>query len=205
MDAQKTVRTAARRDRSVKRAGCFIALICLLALPAASGADDGPQGVIIKLKVKDVTRIHLFVDDAGAHRYRLTMRDGRVEELSSEEFSRRLYRDYTSRSAIERLFNITSPIGIAWVVLGFLGQICFTGRMLIQWMVSEKEKRSTVPVVFWWLSLLGGLMLLIYFIWRKDIVGIVGQSTGVFIYTRNLVLISRHRQPTEGSASGDTA
>lgn len=100
------------------------------------------------------------------------------------------------------LFNITSPIGLLWVTVGFLGQALFTFRMVLQWLASEKHKRSVVPVAFWWGSLIGGLMLLTYFIWRKDIVGIVGQSTGAFVYARNLVLIYRH-EPAHVAASAD--
>ena len=61
--------------------------------------------------------------------------------------------------------------------------------MLVQWLTSEKSKRSVVPVSFWWMSLVGATMLLVYFIWRRDIVGILGQATGWIIYIRNLVLI----------------
>ncbi|MCE9593041.1 MAG: lipid-A-disaccharide synthase N-terminal domain-containing protein [Planctomycetes bacterium] len=84
-----------------------------------------------------------------------------------------------------------------WVTLGFAGQALFTGRMLLQWWASEKLKRSVVPESFWWASLVGGLMLLVYFVWRKDVVGVVGQSTGAFVYARNLVLI--HRSRTAGA------
>ncbi|HHQ49151.1 MAG TPA: hypothetical protein ENK19_09765 [Acidobacteria bacterium] len=87
-----------------------------------------------------------------------------------------------------------------WVALGLLGQVLFTGRMVVQWLVSEKRKRSVVPVIFWWMSLGGATMLLIYFLWRKDIVGVLGQSTGWFIYSRNLWLIYRHPGPRESSS-----
>ena len=88
-----------------------------------------------------------------------------------------------------KLFNISKPWGFVWISVGFFGQAMFTFRMVLQWWASEKHKRSIVPVGFWWGSLIGGVMLFAYFIWRKDIVGIVGQSTGVFVYARNLVLI----------------
>ncbi|MEM9881917.1 MAG: lipid-A-disaccharide synthase N-terminal domain-containing protein [Planctomycetota bacterium] len=89
------------------------------------------------------------------------------------------------------LFNITSWVGVLWVTLGLGGQVLFTGRMLLQWLASEKEKRSVVPPLFWYLSLAGASMLLVYFVWRKDIVGVLGQSTGWFIYARNVALIRR--------------
>jgi len=73
--------------------------------------------------------------------------------------------------------------------VGLSGQVLFTGRMLVQWVVSERSKRSVVPTAFWWMSLCGASMLVIYFIWRKDIVGVLGQCTGWTIYVRNLWLI----------------
>lgn len=104
----------------------------------------------------------------------------------------RAHQELEQSGWLYKLFNITTPYGIWWVGLGFAGQALFTFRMLLQWWASEKHKRSVVPVAFWWGSLFGGMMLFVYFIWRKDIVGIVGQSTGVFVYARNLILIYRH-------------
>lgn len=111
--------------------------------------------------------------------------------LTPEEFSSLYYDQKTSHGWMSAIFNITSPIGLAWVALGLGGQLLFTGRMLVQWLASEKSRRSVIPVSFWWMSLIGSSMLLVYFIWRRDIVGILGQATGWFIYIRNLVLIQR--------------
>jgi len=80
-----------------------------------------------------------------------------------------------------------------WLAIGLLGQGIFSARFIIQWIVSEREKRSVIPVVFWYLSLLGGITLLLYAIYKRDPVFIIGQSSGVFIYTRNLYLIQRER------------
>jgi lipid-A-disaccharide synthase-like uncharacterized protein len=66
--------------------------------------------------------------------------------------------------------------------------------MFVQWIVSEKNRRSEVPVLFWWFSLFGGICLFAYFVWRVDIVGVLGQSTGVVIYARNLRLIHKTRE-----------
>ncbi len=76
-----------------------------------------------------------------------------------------------------------------WLLIGFLGQACFTGRFLVQWFVSERLKKSVVPTTFWYLSLLGGGILLTYALYRRDPVFILGQATGLFIYLRNLRLI----------------
>lgn len=80
-----------------------------------------------------------------------------------------------------------------WIALGFLGQVLFTSRFLVQWLASERAGRSTVPDVFWWLSLGGGAALLAYAVWRRDPVFMVGQSAGLAVYLRNLALIRRAR------------
>ena len=113
--------------------------------------------------------------------------------LTPEEFARLYYAQQKSQGWISTIFNITSPIGLCWVALGLGGQLLFTGRMLVQWLASEKSRRSVIPISFWWMSLIGSTMLLVYFIWRRDIVGIIGQATGWVIYIRNLVLIRRSR------------
>jgi lipid-A-disaccharide synthase-like uncharacterized protein len=79
----------------------------------------------------------------------------------------------------------------AWLVIGFLGQACFASRFLVQWMASERAGRSLVPRVFWYLSIAGGAIVLSYAIWRRDPVFIAGQSAGLFVYLRNLVLLRR--------------
>ncbi|MCR4338080.1 MAG: lipid-A-disaccharide synthase N-terminal domain-containing protein [Candidatus Omnitrophica bacterium] len=80
-----------------------------------------------------------------------------------------------------------------WLVLGFTGQALFASRFIVQWICSERRGESYIPIVFWYLSLAGGAILLIYAISIKDPVFIVGQSTGVIVYLRNLVLISRNK------------
>jgi lipid-A-disaccharide synthase-like uncharacterized protein len=85
------------------------------------------------------------------------------------------------------------PWGIFWLAFGFAAQGMFAGRFVWQWLVSEKRGRSTVPIGFWILSLVGGTMLLTYACYRKDPVFIAGQGLGVLIYIRNLMLIARRR------------
>jgi lipid-A-disaccharide synthase-like uncharacterized protein len=81
-----------------------------------------------------------------------------------------------------------------WIAIGFIGQGLFTARFLVQWLYSEKVRKSVIPVSFWYFSLAGGLTLLAYAIHRRDPVFIAGQATGVVVYLRNLVLISRERR-----------
>jgi len=113
---------------------------------------------------------------------------------------RTAHADQDSRGLLYVLLNITTPWSLLWIAVGFAGQALFTLRMILQWYASERSKRSVVPVGFWWGSLFGGILLLAYFVWRKDVVGVVGQSTGVFVYARNLVLIHRTRDPQNRSS-----
>jgi lipid-A-disaccharide synthase-like uncharacterized protein len=87
-----------------------------------------------------------------------------------------------------------------WLIIGFLGQGLFFGRWLVQWIVSERKAESRMPIAFWYLSLVGGLITLAYAVYRRDPVFIAGQSIGALVYVRNLMLI--HRQgPQPASAS----
>ena len=85
-----------------------------------------------------------------------------------------------------------------WLAIGFIGQILFFMRFLLQWIVSEKKKVSVVPVSFWYFSIAGGGVLLAYALWRQDPVFIAGQGLGVLIYARNLYFI--HRKPKKAAA-----
>ena len=80
---------------------------------------------------------------------------------------------------------------IIWVAIGFLGQGLFFGRWVIQWIASERKAESRVPIAFWYMSLVGGLITLAYAIYRRDPVFIAGQSIGALVYIRNLMLIYR--------------
>ena len=86
-----------------------------------------------------------------------------------------------------------------WLLIGFSGQLLFTLRFLVQWWQSERQRRSVVPLAFWYLSLSGGLVLLCYAIHKADPVFIVGQAAGLFIYLRNLHLIGKTRRETPSS------
>jgi lipid-A-disaccharide synthase-like uncharacterized protein len=81
-----------------------------------------------------------------------------------------------------------------WIGVGLAGQGLFTARFLAQWIASERKRDSVVPVAFWWLSLGGGVTLLSYALYRQDVVFILGQSMGVFIYVRNLMLVEKARR-----------
>jgi lipid-A-disaccharide synthase-like uncharacterized protein len=88
-----------------------------------------------------------------------------------------------------------------WLTLGFLGQLLFTMRFVVQWIRSERLKRSVVPLAFWYFSLAGGATLFAYALHRGDPVFIVGQGMGIFIYLRNLWLIYREQRGAEPPAT----
>lgn len=76
-----------------------------------------------------------------------------------------------------------------WLLIGFLGQACFFARFFVQWLASERRKKSVFPVAFWHFSIIGGVILLFYALYRQDPVFILGQAIGLFIYFRNLYFI----------------
>lgn len=158
-----------------------------LPVESVAAAQRDLPGLDLQMRLKDVKVVTTPHGDVV-----VVDTDAGPMNLDANEYVRALV---NTKVAVEaggffyKLFNISKPWGFLWISIGFLGQAMFTFRMVLQWWASEKHKRSIVPVGFWWGSLLGGVMLFVYFVWRKDIVGIVGQSTGVFVYARNLVLI----------------
>lgn len=105
-------------------------------------------------------------------------------------------------------FDASPPTGVvedprhiglswAWLAFGFGAQAVFMSRMLVQWIATERAKSSVVPVSFWWLSLIGGLSLLAYFLRRGDPVGVAGQAFGVVVYARNLFFIGRSSRSSD--------
>lgn len=82
---------------------------------------------------------------------------------------------------------------LIWLGVGFAAQLMFSLRFIVQWVASERARASIVPEVFWYFSFAGGLMLLIYAIYRMDPVFILGQATGLLIYSRNIYFIWRAR------------
>ena len=90
---------------------------------------------------------------------------------------------------ISNYINSLSNIEIFFLSIGFIGQGLFASRFIFQWIYSEKKGESYIPIIFWYLSIFGGMGLLTYAIFRKDPVIIIGQIFGIFIYLRNLYLI----------------
>jgi lipid-A-disaccharide synthase-like uncharacterized protein len=81
-----------------------------------------------------------------------------------------------------------------WLVIGFVGQALFSARFIVQWIKSEREKKSVFPIAFWYFSIGGGVTLLAYAVYRQDPVFIVGQLSGLLIYFRNLYFVVYQRK-----------
>ncbi|WP_295556232.1 lipid-A-disaccharide synthase N-terminal domain-containing protein [uncultured Hyphomicrobium sp.] len=97
-----------------------------------------------------------------------------------------------------------SPAEVMWLLIGLTGQAMFSARWLIQWVMTEKSRRSTMPDTFWYLSLLGGLLVFAYGLHRLDPVILLGQF-GIIIYARNLFFIRQEKQTAVPPGASATA
>ena len=91
-------------------------------------------------------------------------------------------------------FGAETRAELIWVMVGLGGQLMFMARFLLQWIATEKARRSVIPISFWWFSIAGAAILLAYAIYRRDPVFILGQSLGFFIYARNLWFVYQERR-----------
>ena len=172
------------------------------------GVKTRPGEYVVPVRVANERGILSSYTDlaSGQTSYRLALRNGHEHRFTADEvralFGDDVFFTVTTRpsNALFRLFNITSWTSLAWVAVGLGGQVLFAGRTLVQWFISEKERRSVVPIAFWWMSLVGGVSLFAYFAWRQDVVGVLGQCSGVVIYARNIRLIYKHRRRTAEAA-----
>jgi len=149
-----------------------------------------------------IATLRTETNDEGKPEFVFEAKDGDIR-LTPQEFAdtiTTLQAQKERGGMFFRILDITDTSGLLWVILGFIGQLLFTGRMLVQWIASERAKQSIVPPAFWWLSLLGSSMLIIYFWWRVDIVGILGQATGWIVYVRNIYLLRKVREAAAANA-----
>lgn len=96
-------------------------------------------------------------------------------------------------SSLAQWWASVSTAELIWLTIGFAAQLMFSMRFILQWIASEKARQSIVPETFWYFSFVGGLMLFVYAIHRMDPVFILGQGMGLFIYSRNIYFIWRHK------------
>jgi lipid-A-disaccharide synthase-like uncharacterized protein len=98
-------------------------------------------------------------------------------------------------------FKIDSVADLVWLVFGMFAQLMFSLRFIIQWLSSEKQRKSVIPVAFWWFSLAGGIALFAYGVHRREPVIMMGQLFGIVVYMRNLVLIYNERKAEQNPPS----
>lgn len=195
-----------------------IILVIGIGLWLALGPNHGPlprrpDSIAYELRVGDYRGVieRSTGDAQGPHPnepvFRVLTRKGHVShEMSSDEFAE-IFGPLARRDMLEAapnslfaLLNITSWSALVWVGIGLLGQAAFSGRFLVQWIQSERAGETKVPESFWWMSLIGGIALFSYFVWRQDPIGVLGQSAGLVIYARNIRLIHKARRRTAGTA-----
>lgn len=183
---------------SITRKKVILAAAALLLIPMigwmvlVSVGLIGKPGEPLRPPFNSSDRISTIKIVENSEGERVARFDGRKQgdpEMTADQFFDELVRRGSGPTWLHRWLNVTSNLGIAWVLFGFAAQAVFSARMLVQLRASEKAKSSVVPVAFWWLSLLGASMLMVYFIWRKDPVALLGQATGWFVYIRNLWFI----------------
>lgn len=175
--------------------GVWLALYLAGEIPAPGKPLESPFNLSDRIATLEV------VEESGTLKFVFSdLFGGGQGEMAPEEFAREIQRRKRDLPLLFRWLDVTGWAGVWWVLFGLAGQFIFMGRMLIQWWASEKVKSSVVPPVFWWLSLLGSSMLLIYFIWRKEPVGFIGQCAGWLIYVRNLWFI-HGTSPSGGGAN----
>ncbi len=169
---------------------------------------------LIEWGAADVRGVLEVVDPPGDEppTFRFISRDGQAGEVQTREQMARVYGpDACDRWAarpgnwVFKLLKITSWRNVAWVLLGLSGQVLFSARMLLQWIASERHGKNVITVSFWWISLIAGLILFAYFAWRQDIVGVLGQSTGVVVYARNVRLHYKNLRRAGRKAGVDPA
>jgi len=169
----------------------FIGVLCIAAVvlfrqhPAIAGA------VRAEIKLPDSSaQVYLQRDSSGNSQYFIWHPGGEAQKVSFDQLTDQLYTAGKSKnSGMASVLGSGSATVLLWLGLGLFGQLLFTGRMVVQWIASERQGTSVVPPMFWWMSLIGSLLLLAYFFWRRDPIGLLGQAFGSFIYLRNIIWI----------------
>jgi lipid-A-disaccharide synthase-like uncharacterized protein len=172
----------------------WIMLYTSKRVPATEGAAV-MEMVVASHKIK----VEQILADDKTFSYRILSGPFAGKHMTTPEYQAwvQMEANAAGREWYLRLFNVSTGNQFVWVAIGLGGQLIFSGRMLVQWLASEKSRKSVVPAAFWYLSLGGALMLTAYFIWRHDMVGLLGQTMGLVIYVRNIRLLRLDKARTE--------
>jgi lipid-A-disaccharide synthase-like uncharacterized protein len=199
----------AERKRVKWEPGALMVLVLGLGFWIAFGPSSRPafafrpNAITHDIRVVDTRgALEAVREPSGEYTFRVLYRDQSPSPLMSRQQAEVNYGAQTIAAMVDsrrnwlyRTLNVTSPVSMIWVGIGLIGQLAFSGRMLLQWIVSEKERKSVIGESFWWFSLFGGLTLFSYCVWRQDPVTMIGQAFGIVVYARNLRLIykTKHR------------
>lgn len=197
------------KKRTKWEPAALMALVLGLGLWIAFGPASkpsfpvSPQGLTQEVRVgqtRGVLEAFPPATGSGEHAFRLWLKGGpnppkvlsrtEAEQLLGSTIVRETIA--SSSNQVFRALNITSWTNLVWIGIGLIGQLAFSGRMILQWITSEKSKKSVITESFWWFSLIGGVTLFAYFVFRQDPIGILGQASGVVIYARNIRLLRKH-------------
>jgi lipid-A-disaccharide synthase-like uncharacterized protein len=167
----------------------FVAIICGVAVEMFRQHSPVPGAVHTDMRLPDSrAQVYLLRQADGSYQYFVCHPGQAPQPVSFQELTDQTYHAATA-GALASVFGGGSSTIIFWLSLGLFGQLLFTGRMIVQWIVSERHGTSIVPPMFWWMSLVGSLLLLSYFMWRRDPIGLLGQAFGSFVYLRNIIWI----------------
>jgi lipid-A-disaccharide synthase-like uncharacterized protein len=172
----------------------FMVILAAVTVWLFRSHSPSPDAVAVGIKLPDASsQVYLQRQSDGSLVYLIRNWNGNVQRVSTDQMSQRLYD--LGQSSWSSL-GLSSPVVLFWLTVGFVGQLLFTGRFVVQYIASERKKKSVVPPVFWWFSLIGSLILLSYFLWRRDPIGLLGQAFGSFIYLRNILWIRNESRPS---------
>lgn len=184
------------KNRIITLSAAAVLLVVAAGVYWAIDRSELAAGRKVSVIPSEASAARLVTNSDGELVYRVQWRDGNASNLTPVAFAKMISTEFRERPLYLRVLNVSSDWGLFWVGVGLLAQAVFMARMLVQWVASEKHKRSVVPPMFWWLSLAGASMLIVYFIWRQDVIGVLGQATGWVVYIRNIMLLANTKENT---------
>lgn len=192
--------------------GPIIAMLVILGLSmwimlyTSKRVPETPGAAVFEMVISShKIKVEQIRDSAGQFNFRVLSGPDAGREMNAAEWHAwvQMEGNAAGRGTLLRLFNVSTGNQFIWIAIGLGGQLVFSARMLVQWLASEKRRKSVVPAAFWYLSLGGALMLTCYFIWRHDMVGLLGQTMGLVIYVRNIRLLRLDKARTAALAEGE--
>ena len=181
----------------------FVTIVVILTVTMFHRSAPPEAGAVgVELKLPDSrAQVYLQRESNGSMVYLIRHGDGSIERLPAEKMAENLYKTEKA-NATAIAVDIHNPSVVFWLGIGLVGQLLFTGRMVVQWIASERQGKSVVPALFWWMSLVGSLLLLSYFLWRRDPIGLLGQAFGSFVYLKNILWILGESRQAGVAAAG---